>query len=589
MVRVNAVDLVNGDNLKPQSAPVIGRFVYILAFAAVMGGFLFGYNTGVISAVMLFLPQNTFMAPVNAIWHQVITSMTSALAIVGALLSAKGSDYFASCLFIIGALLSALSWKKITLVIAQALLGLAIGLASMIVPVYIGEASPSNIRGRLVTGFQLMITIGLVVANIIGGAFSYIDPVNVGWRLMFGCAAIPALGQLICFMFLPESPRWLYEHNMKDETEQVLMKVYCGHKEWVKYEMGEIKKGHEMEKLTEQDGTGCGGVIFRVLQTPHVRKALIIGSLLQAFQQLSGINTIMYYTGHIIRSSGVKDPHTTIWISVGTAAVNFLGTFIPMALVERMGRRPLFMLSVTGVLIALLAMGTTFVFINRDSDIVLHDRSFANESNFDETQAQCSSYSNCDHCVTNEKCGFCLLKETQSGYCLQRAHAEAGEVSAVGPCSSIGAMQSDYEWDANSCKTKLTGVFIAVMLFYLLSFSSGYAPLPWVVNAEFYPLWARSTCVSISTMSNWIFNLLVSLTFITLSQNLQKYGAYYLYAGFTLVALIFIYFFVPETRGYSIDEVETLFMSKEVRERAYTRKRVSTDTGEPNITVIQLS
>ncbi|EPB73921.1 MFS transporter, SP family [Ancylostoma ceylanicum] len=575
MVRVNAVDLV-GDNPKPQSVPVIGRFVYILAFAAVMeanlitmalktrttktahtsteerqvflnlGGFLFGYNTGVISAVMLFLPQNTFMAPVNAIWHQVITSMTSALAIVGALLSAKGSDYFgrrkviitASCLFIIGALLSALSWKKITLVIAQALLGLAIGLASMIVPVYIGEASPSNIRGRLVTGFQLMITIGLVVANIIGGAFSYIDPVNVGWRLMFGCAAIPALGQLICFMFLPESPRWLYEHNMKDETEQVLMKVYCGHKEWVKYEMAEIKKGHEVEKLTEQDSPSCGGVFFRVLKTPHVRKALIIGSLLQAFQQLSGINTIMYYTGHIIRSSGVKDPHTTIWISVGTAAVNFLGTFIPMALVERMGRRPLFMLSVTGVLIALLAMGTTFVFINRGSDIALHDQSFLNESNFDEIQVQCSKYSNCDHCVTNEKCGFCLMKETQSGYCLKRANAEAGQVSAVGPCSSIGAMQNDFEWDADSCKTKLTAVFIVVMLFYLLSFSS---------------------------------------------------GAYYLYAGFTLVALIFIYFFLPETRGYSIDEVEMLFMSKEVRERTFTRKRVSTDNGDPNITVIQLS
>ncbi|KHJ79323.1 hypothetical protein OESDEN_21032 [Oesophagostomum dentatum] len=180
------------------------------------------------------------------------------LAIVGALLSAKGSDAFgrrkviivASALFVIGSLLSALSWQKITLVIAQGILGVAIGLASMIVPLYIGEASPSHIRGRLVTGFQLMITIGLVLANVIGGGFSYIDPVNVGWRfeiiellmltfhrnvnnmitsrkekhycrLMFGCAAIPALFQLICFMFLPESPRWLYEHNMKEACQDV--------------------------------------------------------------------------------------------------------------------------------------------------------------------------------------------------------------------------------------------------------------------------------------------------------------------------------------------------------------------------------
>ncbi|KAK6749086.1 hypothetical protein RB195_001595 [Necator americanus] len=397
MVRVNAADAITTENLRPQSAPVIGRFVYILAFAAVMGGFLFGYNTGVISAVMLFLPRNQHMAPLNAVYYQVITSMTSALAIVGALLSAKGSDYFgrkkvivaASCLFIVGALMSALSWAKITLVIAQGTLGLAIGLASMIVPVYIGEASPSNIRGRLVTGFQLMITIGLVVANIIGGGFSYVDPVNVGWRLMFGCAVVPALAQLICFTFLPESPRWLYDHNMKEETEAVLLKVYCGDKEWVKYEMAVIKKGTEMEKLTQSGGSG---VLLRVLRTPHVRKALIIGSLLQAFQQLSGINTIMYYTGHIIRSSGVKDDHTTIWISVGTAAVNFLGTFIPMALVERMGRRMLFMISVSGVLAALLAMGTTFVFINKNSAIALKDQYFINESYSNDIQRQCRQY-----------------------------------------------------------------------------------------------------------------------------------------------------------------------------------------------------
>ncbi|KAK6749091.1 hypothetical protein RB195_001598 [Necator americanus] len=196
---------------------------------------------------------------------------------------------------------------------------------------------------------------------------------------------------------------------------------------------------------------------------------------------------------------------------------------------------------------------------------------------------------NCDSCVNNEHCGFCALKEGNAGYCLKLGNPGPHPVSGVGPCKSPDAMGDEYRWDQHSCKTTLTPVFIAIMLFYLLAFSCGYAPLPWVMNAEFYPLWARSTCVSIATMCNWIFNLVISLTFISISQSLQKYGAYYLYAGFTSVALLFIYFFVPETRGCPIDEVEMLFMSKEVRERALSKKRIARNGNDKNITVIQLS
>ncbi|CAJ0602441.1 unnamed protein product [Cylicocyclus nassatus] len=594
MVQVNVVAVGSSGNERPKEEPKLGWFVYMLAFSAVIGGFLFGYDTGIVSAAMMYVPENKNLKPMGSVWQEVIVSITPGFAAVGSLLSATGSDHFgrrkviiaATFIFTVGAIICGAAWTKIVLTIGRILLGIAIGFASMIVPIYVGEASPSNIRGRLVTGFQFMITVGLVTSNIIGGAFSYVDPENWGWRLMFAFAAVPSIIQFICFLFLPESPRWLYEHNFKEETEQVLRKIYNGNEEWVKYELGEISYACKMEQLAkEESGIQEGSsVVLRILRTPHVRKALLIGSLLQAFQQLSGINTVMYYTASIIRSAGVTNTHTTIWISVGTAAINVIGTFIPIALVERMGRRILFMISITGVIIALLLMGTAFVLINKDSAVALQNVTFDDPSH-SSVQKRCQEYSNCDFCVTNEHCGFCAIKGSDAGYCLQKA--EKDPASVVGPCKE--GSSPVYEWDENSCKTKYTIAPIIIMVFYLLSFASGYAPLPWVVNAEFYPLWARSTCVSVSTACNWIFNLIISLTFLSLSQALTKYGTFYLYAGFTIVAFCFVYFFLPETRGYSIDEVEMLFMTKKARQRALMKKeKTAAEEKKSNISVISV-
>ncbi|VDM61792.1 unnamed protein product, partial [Angiostrongylus costaricensis] len=553
-----------------------------------LSGFLFGYDTGIVSAAMLFVPENKGMKPMEYIWQEIIVSVTPGFAAVGALLSASGSDRFgrkkvivaASIVFAVGAIICGIAWTKPLLAFGRILLGIAIGFASMIVPVYVSEVSPSHIRGRMVTGFQLMITIGLVVANVFGGAFSYIDPTNIGWRLMFGFAAIPAVIQFICFLFLPESPRWLFEHNLKEETE-VLKKVYNGDDEWVQYEMAEIRQGHKMESVAKQEHAGMyRSILWRIAQTPHVRKALFIGSAVQAFQQLSGINTVMYYTGKIIQSSGVTDPHITIWITVGTSTINFLGTFVPMTLIERIGRRVLFMISVTCVIATLLAMGTAFVMINRVSTVIkpVKTRLLFLRS----IKTAPFLFSNCDFCVTNEACGFCEIKGQKTGTTTDKeVNIELSNYNHV--------KGTTYEWDRNSCKTSLTVFPIIIMVLYLLSFSIGFAPLPWVVNAEFYPHWARSTCVSITTAFNWTFNLVISLTFLSLSQAITKFGTFYLYAGLTFIALIFIYIFVPETRGYSIDEVEMLFMTKEERQLALMKHEKTANKPNQNISVIQLT
>ncbi|MFH4974744.1 hypothetical protein AB6A40_001453 [Gnathostoma spinigerum] len=438
----------------------------------------------------------------------------------------------------------------------------------MIVPLYIGEASPSLIRGQLITGFQLMITFGLMCSSIFAGGFSYIDPENVGWRLMFAFAAIPAIIQLFGFIILPESPRWLYSHGHFEQTHRVLTQIYNFDEEWIRHELRELAGDLKIEKKAREK-IGDSYVISRIFTTPHVRKALLLGCALQALQQLSGVNTVLYYTTSIIRSAGVTDSHTTIWISVAITGVNFLATFIPLSIVERIGRRKLLLTSMAGVVVSLIALGTSFLMINvYSAQVILPD----NITSSSMLTSRCMFYSNCDYCVTNEDCGFCHIEGRDMGTCLPFDYLQP-EYSVVGDCSQQS--QIAHRWEHNFCKSQQAPLPITIIIIYLIFFAIGYAPIPWVVNAEFYPLWARSTCVSLSTFTNWIFNLFISLTFLSLSQAITKFGAFYFYAGLTTIGFIIVFVALPETRGYDIEKIETLFMTKkEIQELENASKKL---------------
>lgn len=184
------------------------------------------------------------------------------MAAVGAWFSGTGSDKYgrrtiiimSTLVFMAGAVICAVAWTKIVMLIGRVFLGVGIGFASMVVPVYLGETSPTHIRGTLVSAFAMMISFGQVVANVMGGVFSYWSPYTVGWRLMFAFAGIPALIQFACFIFLPETPRWLYENGHVEKAKKVLEKIYSGDEEWIDFELAEIETyAQERKKQMEEE------------------------------------------------------------------------------------------------------------------------------------------------------------------------------------------------------------------------------------------------------------------------------------------------------------------------------------------------
>lgn len=300
--------------------------------------------------------------------------------------------------------------------------------------------------------------------------------------IFLGLAAVPGIIQLVGFLYLPESPRWLYARVGSVECERVLKKVYNGDEKWIHYEMEEIKRAHEEQETGAVQGNG--NLLSRIFSSPPVRRALFLGCAAQAFQQIAGINTIMYYTGSIIRSAGVRDYHTIIWISTLTSSVNFLCTLVPMYLVERVGRRPLLLASMIGTIVSLCLMGGAFFLINIDSTPVtastLQPSLFGDE--ITDGMVRCTAHSNCDYCVTDEHCGFCPLvpvgEESTNGICVPRSlHAYtspnclllAQQLNATGTNKTL---RDDVEMETN-CRTRFTALPIVLMVVYLCCFSIG--------------------------------------------------------------------------------------------------------------------
>ncbi|VDI14798.1 MFS transporter, SP family, solute carrier family 2 (myo-inositol transporter), member 13 [Mytilus galloprovincialis] len=277
---------------KQKEKTKLSGFLLLLSFFAAIGGFLFGYDTGVVSGAMLLLKTNFDLSSFS---EEVIVSVTIGSAAVFSICSGVLNEYLGrkltiiigSFVFTAGAIVLAVAQNIAMLISGRAILGIGIGIASMTVPTYIAECAPSELRGRLVTINNLFITGGQFIASVLDGAFSY-DKTN-GWRYMFGLAGVPSAIQFVGFFFLPESPRWLISKGKEVEARKVLCKIR-GHS-YVEEELQEIIQKFEEER--ESTNKAEEYIIVRVIKTPSVRRALILGSFLQIFQQLSGINTVI--------------------------------------------------------------------------------------------------------------------------------------------------------------------------------------------------------------------------------------------------------------------------------------------------------
>ncbi|MGH3089587.1 MAG: sugar porter family MFS transporter [Rubrobacteraceae bacterium] len=331
------------------------RFVNTAAAITATGGLLFGYDTGVISGALLFIRQD--FAPLSPLMEGVIVSFLLVGAVVGALTGGPIADrigrrptvLLAAVVFIVGALAVALTPNVVFLIFGRFILGVGVGLASLIVPLYIAEIAPPDTRGALVSLNQLMITIGILLSYVSGVALAPVE----GWRWMFALAVIPALILFIGMFFLPETPRWLFENGQTAKARGVLRRVLGGDDEQVEIQVREIEEIRQQERQQSRAG-------YKELLQPWLRPALIVGIGLAVFQQITGINTVIYYAPTILQGVGFSEGGAIAATAVGVGLVNVGFTILALIIIDRVGRRPLLIVGLIGMTVSLALLGIVF-------------------------------------------------------------------------------------------------------------------------------------------------------------------------------------------------------------------------------------
>lgn len=454
--------------------------VIVIASIAATGGLLFGFDTGVISGAIPFL-QDFFELTDSQVEN--ITALGLIGAVVGALVTGRITDYLgrkkvilaSAFVFATGAVWTGLAPTVTQLMISRFYLGLAIGVSSFSVPLYISEISPTKIRGTLVSMFQLLITVGILTAYLSDNALA--DNNNLEcWRPMLWVGVIPAVVLFVGMFFLPETPRWLMSKGREEEGEKVLRRIEDP--SMIEDSMAAMRRDIAID--ASQEG-------FREIFKPWLRNALIIAVGIMFFQQFVGINTVIYYSPKIFLAAGFEGAEAAIAASVIVGAVNVFFTIVSLFVIDRLGRRKLYFIGLAGIAVALISMGL----------------------------------------------GFMLPGVTK--------------------------------W-----------FLVISVLVYIAFFAISLGPLGWLMVTEVFPTRVRGLGASIGSLSNWGFNTLVVWTFYKMAsaignakdvvvpegQDLSDIcpscvgSVFWIFAAVALIGIVWGYFYIPETKGVSLEKIE---------------------------------
>lgn len=436
-------------------------WLYIIAIVASLGGLLSGYDTGVISGALLFINE-TWVLP-DTLQGFLVSSVLIG-AVIGAATNGILADIFGrkkiimatAVIFILGSILCAFAPNVYVLILSRIFVGFAVGIVNFVVPLYLSEVSPKNLRGTLVSLYQWAITAGILFSYFINAVFAQ---AVYNWRWMLFAGVVPGLVLFIGMCFMSDTPRWLVSKNRDDEAKKVFSKIEP-----------DIEPEKEIAEIKETLVDNRQEKTFRLKK--WMIMPFVVGIGIMFAQICTGINTIIYYAPTIFKTAGFDSNLTAIYATTGIGVVNFIMTIVAVFFTDRIGRKPLLYFGLTGVMLSLFALGTSFAF--------------------------------------------------------------------------AGVLGSSLKW-----------VAVGSLVTYIICFAMSLGPIGWILVSEVFPLRIRGIAMSVCTVSNFAFNFFVVGSFPVLLHRIGGAWTFCIFGIVSILCIIFVYFFVPETKGISLEEIES--------------------------------
>ena len=510
------------------------RYVMRVALTVAMGGFLMGFDASVISGVVKFIEPQFDLSKIQLGWAVSSLTLTATLAMM---LSGPLSDrigrrrvlFLAAILYAVSAIASALAPTFVILVIARMIGGLGVGASLIIAPMYIAEIAPPKVRGRMVSFNQLNIVLGISAAFFTNYLILQLGQSDAGWarslmfdehnwRWMLGLETAPAVLYFLCLYLVPESPRWLIMRGRQDEAMVVMSRVSNPEQAGRDIEAIGASLAADSNRQTQQP--------LAVLFSKPMRLVLSIGLTVAILQQITGINSVFFYAPMIFEQSGIGTD-ASFMQAVLVGLTNLLFTLFAIALIDRIGRKPLLIFGVAGIALCMMLLAWGF-----------------------------------------NAATYTLSEEAIAGLpaAIDRALLEpllnmtfASDISFTQAMSnSLGAaVFQEFEAELVSAAITINPSLILIgILGFVACFAISIGPVMWVLFSELFPNRIRGLAISFVGLVNSGVSFTVQLLFPWQLANLGNAATFFIYGVFAIIGLLLIARLLPETRGKSLEELE---------------------------------